>query len=168
MTDNHLEDNDAPKSKSQIKREMLALQALGKRLTELSRQQLTQIDLEPRLADAISQYQQINSNGAKRRQMQYIGKLMRDIDVDAIEAAMAKFDASSAIHNRHFHQLEQWRERLLHDTGALTEFLDEYPNADTQRLRQLIRNSHKETSSGNNQGYNRKLFRYIRDITEQA
>ena len=162
--DNH---DDEPKSKSQIKREMHALQDLGKRLTQLSAQQFAKVPLEPTLASAILEYNRLKSNSAKRRQMQYIGKLMRDIDVAAIEQAIALYDASTAIHARHFHQLEKWRERLLDEPTALTEFLNQYPHADPQQLRQLIRNTQKDISHDKNLGHSRKLFRYLREIAGQ-
>jgi len=160
------EDFDEPKSRSQIKRDMLALQALGKRLTDLNKQQLEQVPMHDSLANAVSEYQRLKSNSAKRRQMQYIGKLMRDIDPTEIETALARFDASTAEHNRHFHLLEQWRDRLLQDSQALTQFMNDFPATDVQRLRQLVRNAQKEIKQEKNLGHSKKLFRYIREIAE--
>ncbi len=95
---------------------------------------------------------------ARRRQLQYLGKLMRKIDAAPIEAALQKFDQSSAENTARMHLLEKWRDRLIAEGDALTEFLNSYPGGDVQHLRQLIRNAKSEKS-----GANRALFRYIRE-----
>lgn len=157
------------KSKSQIKREMEALQSLGQRLTELNSEQLNQVPMDDTLDDAIREFQRLKKNEAKRRQMQYIGRVMRSIDeqhIDAISHAINRFDASQAEHTRLFHQIECWRDRLLTEKTALTDYLCEHPEADAQHLRQLIRSAQKEQGKDKSQGGARKLFRYLRDISE--
>jgi len=169
-----LDDLPEEKSKSQIKREMEALQAIGLRLTELNSEQLDQVPMGETLDAAIREYQRLKKGEAKRRQMQYVGRVMRSIDEDnpgAIEAithAINRFDASHVEHTQRFHQIENWRDRLLAEKTALTDYLTQYPAADAQHLRQLIRNAQKEQSQQKNLGSTRKLFRYLREISEAA
>ncbi len=154
------------KSKSQRKREMEALQQLGRRLTELNSAQLEQIPLPDPLLDAIRHYQRFNKREAGRRQLQHIGRLMRDADATAITRALHRFDASHAEHVQHFHTIEVWRERLLTDDTALTEFVSAHPDADIQHLRQLVRKAGRASEKPADGGAARKLFRYIRELLE--
>lgn len=152
------------KSKSQIKREMEALQEMGKRLTELNPDQLKQVPLEESIAAAIKEYQRLTKHEAKRRQLQYIGRLMRKTDAAAIAQALHLFDSSHAAHTQHFHQIEAWRERLLNDPSSITALIEEYPQANVQHLRQLIRNTLREREKGKDLGGFRKLFRELREL----
>lgn len=160
------------KSKSQIKREMEALQAIGLRLSELNSDQLKQVPMGETLDAAIREYQRLKRGEATRRQMQYIGRIMRTLDEDddqaiaAITHAINSFDASHIEHTQHFHQIENWRDRLLSEKTALTEYLSQHPEADVQHLRQLIRNAQKEQAQQKNLGSTRKLFRYLRELSE--
>lgn len=156
------------KSKSRIKREMEELQKLGQQLTRLNKEQLATIPLEENLRSAISEYKRLRKNEALRRQLQYIGRLMRGADEQPIRAAINRLDASQAEHTQHFHQLERWRERLLEDKQSLTEFISEYPDVEVQTLRQLIRGTLKEKKQGKDLGSYRKLFRLIRETAENS
>lgn len=131
-------------SKSQLKREMAALQELGARLVELPRDKLAQLPLAERLHDAILEVQRIKSHEGRRRQLQYVGKLMRDADAAAIHAQLDIWDSGSREHTAHFHGLERWRDRLLREDDALTRFIAEHPAADAQHLRALIRAARRE------------------------
>ena len=170
------EPDDLPeeKSKSQLKREMEALQAIGLRLTELNREQLDQVPMGETLEGAIREYQRLKKGEATRRQMQYIGRIMRSLDEDdagaiaAITHVINSFDASHIEHTQRFHQIENWRDRLLKDKTALTDYLTQYPEADVQHLRQLIRNAQKEQAQQKNLGSIRKLFRYLRELAEAS
>lgn len=153
-------------SKTQIKREMDALQELGKRLTQLNQEQLKLVPMDDNLADAITEYQRLKKHEAKRRQLQYIGRLMRNTDAEAIAHAVHVFDASQAEHTQHFHLIERWREQLMADPGAVTQFISEFPQVDSQQLRQLIRNALKQQKQGKDLGGYKKLFRFIRDVLE--
>lgn len=173
MTDITDEFDDFPeeKSKSQVKREMDALQELGKRLTQLNAEQLDQVPMPDTLDGAIREYQRLKKGEALRRQLQYIGRLMRKLEEDEVEAiahAINCFDASQVEHAHRFHQIENWRDRLLCDKTALTDYMGQYPEADAQHLRQLIRNAQKEQSQQKNLGGVRKLFRYLREIAEAS
>lgn len=153
------------KSKSQRKRDMTALQELGEALVKLPASQLDTIPMPENLLHAVMAARAIPERGAHKRQLQYIGKVMRKIDATPIQAA---FDA---LHNHsqhaavHFHRLERWRDRLLSEGDtAVSEFVDVYPTADSQHLRQLIRNTERETNAGKPPSSARTLFRYLRDI----
>lgn len=176
MAKSHDDFEDLPdeKSKSQIKREMEALQAIGLRLTELNHEQLDQVPMGETLDGAIREYQRLKRGEATRRQMQYIGRIMRTLDEDDEQAiadithVINSFDASHVEHTQRFHQIENWRDRLLTEKNALTDYLVQYPTADVQHLRQLIRNAQKEQSQQKNLGNTRKLFRYLREISEAS
>lgn len=166
--DNESVDTDAGvKSKTQAKKEVTALQHLGERLTELNSAQLNLVPINDDLRAAIDAYQGIKQHGAKRRQLQYIGRLMRSADAQAISAALDHFDASKIAFTRHFHGVEQWRERLLEDPAAATEFINQYPNTRIQQLRETIRKAHKEKVQAKDQGGSRKLFRFLRETIEE-
>jgi ribosome-associated protein len=161
-------DDEEPPSRSQIKRDMEALQELGKRITELRPDQQAQVPMDERLANAVAEMRRITANGAKKRHLQYIGKLMRTADADAIREAVERFDSASAAHNQHFHELEQWRERLIEgDNDAVAAYIEAYPQADIQHLRQLIRNAKKEREQNKPPATARKLFRYLREVSER-
>jgi ribosome-associated protein len=153
-------------SKSKRKKQMLALQDIGEILVELSAAQLAKIPLESSLAEAIATARALKSHEAKRRQMQYIGKLMRNVDIQPIAEALDKIQLKDQRSKAAFHQIERWRDRLIAEGDALLqEFLQQYPQADSQHLRQLIRKSQKETAQAT--GADTALFRYLRDIIEE-
>lgn len=149
-------------SKSQVKREAEAAQALGERLITLRKEQLDQLDLSETLRDAVELAQRITSHGALRRQRQYIGKLMRQEDTAPIEARFAEWERKDRVETARLHRLEHWRERLLTDDAALGEWLAEHPDTDVQRLRTLIRNAHKEQATGKPPKSSRELFKLLR------
>jgi len=131
-------------SKSQVKRDMLALLDLGKRLVELPGAKLRQLPLEESLYDAICLAQRTTSREGRRRQIHYVGKLMRKAQADAIRTQLDVWDNGSRRETLAMHRLESLRDLLLKDDEALTQLLDEYPGADVQHLRALIRAGRKE------------------------
>jgi ribosome-associated protein len=151
-------------SKSERKRQAKHLQNLGARLAELSADALEGLELPPRLAQAIADYQRFPSFGARRRQLQFIGRLMRDADADAIEASLAEQEGTSAAARYEFHQLERWRERLLTEPDALTEYFDEHPSADRQRLRRQLKRVHDAHDEQAHRTESRALFRLLREF----
>jgi ribosome-associated protein len=153
-------------SKTQRKQAMHALQDLGQALVKLSPQQLGQLHLPDPLAEAVNEAKRLKKHEAVRRQMQYIGRLMRQVDAAPIQAQMDAWRGESAQDTARLHQLERWRERLLADDDALTEFAGERPGIDTQELRNLIRNARKETELGKPPKNTRALFRALRDIMQ--
>ncbi|NYT58163.1 ribosome-associated protein [Alcaligenaceae bacterium] len=137
---------DGP-SKSQVKRDMLALQDLGKQLVDLSSDQLKQLPLSERLHDAVRLAQRTTSREGLRRQIHYVGKLMREADADAIREQLDIWKNGSREQTRAMHRLETLRDLLLTDDDALTGLLNEYPGADIQQLRTLIREGRKEAKA---------------------
>ena len=151
-------------SKTRKKREMHELQALGAALVELPEAQLKALPIDEQLRAAVLDAKRIRSHEAKRRQIQYIGRVMRDVDPAPIRAALAEIEGGSAQANARHRRLEAWRERLVGDDEALTAFAAEHPGADLQALRALIRNSRKEQKEGKPPRAYRELFRVLKEI----
>jgi len=151
-------------SKTRRKREMHELQALGVALVALPEGMLQAMTLEPRLLEAVLEAKRITAHEGKRRQIQYIGRLMRDVDPAPIRARIAELEGSSAQASARHRRLEAWRERLIGDDEALTAFAAEHPGADLQALRALIRNARKEAKEGKPPRAFRELFRVLKDI----
>jgi len=150
-------------SKTKRKQEMHALQALGVALVELPESQLGTLALENKLHEAVLAAKRIKSHEAKRRQMQYIGRLMREVDPEPIRERLAAIEGSSARATAGHRRLEAWRERLLAGDEALTEFATAFPGADLQALRSLLRNARKEMKEGKPPRAYRELFRFLKD-----
>lgn len=152
-------------SKSQRKKDMLALQKIGESLIKLTEEQLVTIDLPDNLLTAIQHMKSLTSNEAKRRQLQYIGKLMRQLDPESIEEALKRIKLLHEKTTEKFHYIEEWRTKLLtHGDDALNLFLVDYPNIDRQQLRQLIRNAQQDRKNNQNTGAEKALFKYLRSI----
>ncbi len=164
MNNSEPDETPAPPSKSRRKRESSALQDIGRALVQLPADRMRKLDLPEPLRDAVLEARRINSHSALRRQMQYIGKLMRDVDAEPIVEQLAAIQGASDVAKARFHALERWRERLLADDDALTELLVRYPHADVQQLRQLIRNSRRETAEGKPPRSSRALFRMLAEL----
>lgn len=161
-------DGDQLKSKTQLKNEMQQLQDLGKQLTELTASKLAEVPMDPELEEAIATFHRIKSREAKRRQMQFIGKLMRDADVEAIEAVLNSHKERDLQRLRFDRLAEDWRDRLLEQgNDALSTFFNEHPSADHQQLRNLLREAGKEKANNKPPTNQRKLFRYLRDFFVQ-
>lgn len=156
---------DLPLSKTQLKAEADAQQALGVRLTELSKDKLIKLNLPEELFEAVLESKKITANGAIRRHRQYLGRLMREIDTAPITEQLARWDGKHTAENAYFHGLERWRERLIHDNNALSEFMELHPATDSQQLRTLIRNAQKEHAANKPPKSSRELFKLLREIT---
>jgi len=157
---------DDPPSKSQRKRDMNALQDIGAELLELNDQQLAGIDLPENLRMAVTEARKLRANGARRRQLQYIGKLMRQIDPAPIREKLDGFRSTSAAETARLHRIERWRERLLEDPAAVAEFIAAHPGTDSQQLRTLIRNTAEERARGKPPKNFRALFQMIRAVID--
>jgi ribosome-associated protein len=157
-----------PISKTKLKAEADALQEIGVKLVALPNSKLIQLDLPERLVDAINEAKRITANGATRRQKQYIGSLMREIDVAPIVEQMEKWEGKNTAENAYFHNLERWRARLIEDEGALSEFIQQHPNVDSQQIRTLIRNARREASANKPPKSSRELFKLLREITGES
>ena len=155
-------------SKTKRKQEMHALQALGAALVSLPEAQLRELSIDTALRVAVLEAKRIRSHEARRRQIQYIGRLMRDVDAAPIREHLAALEGHSASANAQHRRLEGWRDRLLADDGALTEFADAFPRADLQALRALLRNARKELKEGRPPRAQREIFRFLRDAATPA
>lgn len=152
-------------SKSQLKREAHALQELGEELIRLPEKQLAELDLPERLKDAVELARRISSHGAQKRQRQYIGRLMGELDSAPIRAALERFKGVDQAAKARFKESERWRDRLMGEGDtALTEFLVRFPAADRQHLRRLLREASLESVSGKPPRHARELFRYIHGL----
>lgn len=161
------DDFSEEKSKSQIKRDLLGLQELGQRLTTLKADVLLRLPLTDGLRRALEEAPKHTANSARKRHMQFIGKLMRDQNLDEIHVLLDQLDASSRQYNERFHSLERWRDRLLAEGDTtLEQFISEYPEADRQHLRGLIRQAQHEEKTNKPPASARKIFKYIRQLDE--
>jgi len=150
-------------SRTKKKQQVEELQKLGAALVNLPTVQLESLALPEDLLKAVLDAQRITSHGALRRQMQYIGKVMRKVDPEPVRAALAAIDGRSAAARAQQRRLESWRERLIGDDEALTEYAGTHPGADLQALRALIRNARKEIAESKPPRAQRELFRILRD-----
>lgn len=157
-----------PPSKSQRKREMHALQDLGERLVALSLDQLKKVPMPDSLADAVREAKRITSHEGRRRQMQYVGKLMRNVDPAPIVAQLEVFDGVSKAEIARQHRLEKLRAELIDDEKTLQAIGERWPAADFQQLRTLRRNALKERESNKPPRAFREIFRVLRDLEAGA
>jgi len=153
---------DETVSKTQKKREVEELQKLGASLVELPATQLDALELPEELLLAVREAQRIKSHEGRRRQLQFIGKVMRSIDPAPVRAALAARDGRSAAARVEQRALEQWRERLIGDDAALTEFAERFPQAEMEQIRALIRSARHELAQGRPPRAQRELFRALR------
>jgi ribosome-associated protein len=160
-------DDDRP-SKSQLKRDMDALQALGEELLSLPEKRVAALDLPEALMDAIKDGRRIvagTARSGKKRHLQLIGKLMRQVDPAPIREAVADFKLGRAQDSLQLHQAERWRERLVEDDASLQAFLAEFDDVDVQQLRSLIRAARKDRAQAPEQRNGRawrELFQFIK------
>lgn len=163
------DDLELPKSKSQLKREVIALQQLGEAIVKLGPKDLAKIPLPDNLADAIQQARSIRSHSALRRQMQFIGRLMRDVNPEPIQQALDAIRQSGRQSTARLHAIEQWRDRLINEgQDALDEFIAAHPDADRQQLRQLMLNAAKDAKLGKPPKSARSLFRLLRELLDNT
>lgn len=152
-------------SKSQRKRDANDAQQLGKDILTLSHDAQKSMDLPDNLSKALDDARRIRHNSALKRQLQYIGKLMRHIDIEPIQEKYLKLTNHYVNDVKGFHKLENWRDRLLSEGDkALEDLINEYPNTDRQHLRQLIRQSAKETKLNKPPKSAREIFKYLKTL----
>ncbi|HDR9508580.1 hypothetical protein C5615_20540 [Burkholderia cepacia] len=152
-------------SKSQLKREMHALQELGQALVDLPKDALKRMPMPEALADAVREARRITDHEGKRRQLQYVGRVMRSLADDETAALRTALDAQRGVNKAataRLHWIERTREQLLASDDALTEFLRQHPDADIQEGRTLIRNARKEAQQGKPPRYFRELFQWVK------
>jgi ribosome-associated protein len=163
--DEFFEEEDLGPSKSQLKRDSHALQDLGDELMKLTPEQLARLDLPEELAEAVRIGRGITAHGGLRRQRKFIGKLLRQMDAEPIRAGLAALRNESADAVRLQHLCERWRDRMLAEgDAAVNEFVGDHPEADRQKLRQLVREGKREKEAGKPPRAARLLFRYLREV----
>lgn len=171
------EDDSGRPSKSELKRESERLQKLAEKLLALSDAQLARLPLSERLLAAVEEARRIKPNSeALRRHKQYMGKIIRDEeDTATIEAQVTAFESAQQLNTRAFHELEALRDQLISgDNSQIGEVIARYPQVDTQKLRQLVRNAKKEADHNlahpdkADKTQSRKLFRYLRELSESG
>jgi ribosome-associated protein len=166
MDDNS--ESELPASKTRRKREMHALQDVGEQLVQLDLKRLKELDLPETLTDAVLEAKRMRKHGAIRRQMQFIGKLMRDLDAAPITQKLAAWNGLALQQTAWLHQLERWRERLLSDEQALAELGQKFPAANLQQLRALIRNAQKERLANKPPKSFRALFQELQKFIPET
>ena len=158
--------DDLEKSRTRLKKEAAALQKMGERLVRLSDDRLNRMELPQALLEAIRTVRTITSRGARRRQMQYIGTLMRKVDAQPIEQALLEIEQGDYRQARTFHRIEAWRDRLVGgDDDLIDEIVDTFPEASRQRLGQLVRSARKEKEKNAPPKSARNLFRFLKSLS---
>lgn len=162
MTESDIEIDDLP-SRSQLKRDSQELRDMGAQLVQMPNAHLDKIAMDNTLLAAIKEARRLKSNDARRRQIQYIGKLMRNMDLTEIRHSVEKLNHQSQTFRQHFAMLEQWRDRLIDEgNDAIEEFLTAFPNADRQQIRNLSRQAGREKTGS----AKTKLFKYLKQISD--
>jgi ribosome-associated protein len=160
---------DVEKSRTQLKKEAADLKKMGRRLVELSNDQLKRMALPDVLMEAIKAVRLMKSRGARRRQMQYIGTLMRAVDAEPIKNALLEIEQGAYLQAKEFHRIEAWRDQLIAgDDALLDEIVATFPNVDRQRLGQLVRSARKEKARNAPPKSARNLFRYLKGLTDES
>lgn len=155
-------------SKTKQKEAMHELRDLGAELVELSVGQLKRINLPENIYEAVRECQKITAHGAHRRQIQYLGKLMRSVDDEPIRAGLALLRGESAAETARLHRLERLRTRLLEDEAVLSEIAGQWPQADLQHLRQLRRNALKEQEASKPPKNFRAIFQALQELDREG
>lgn len=154
-------------SKTQRKKAVHELQALGEELVGLNDDQLAQVEIPEFLRDAVVAARGITAHGARKRQFQYIGKLMRKVDAEPIRAKLDLWNAQSRVPALAHKRAEEWRNRLLDEDGALSDLLREYPRADTVHLQKLMDATARERDTGHPPRAFRQLYQALHALVER-
>lgn len=166
--DNSLADLLKP-SKTRLKKESHDLQDLGLELEKLPRARIEAIEMPENLRDAILELKRTKSHEGRRRQLQYVGKLMRTADAEPIREALAALQLGSAKATLALHRAERWRAELIASDDALTRWVDEHPGTDVQQLRNLVRAARKDATIAPEQrsgkGF-RDLYQFVRGMLD--
>lgn len=170
---NHREDDDQPQqerpSKTQLKKQMHELQELGEALVALSDDRLDGIAMPESLREAVRELKRTRSHEGRRRQLQYVGKLMRNAEVEPIREAVAAAQLGRAKDTLTLHRAERWRTELIENDEALTRWMDQHAGSDVQALRSLIRGARKDAAAAPEQRSGRayrELFQFVRQTLD--
>lgn len=164
MSLDRTQDPEGP-SKSELKREAKAITDLGRELIEMNASDLARIPLDAGLRAAIDEARAIRSHGARKRQTLYVGRLMRERDLEPIRDAIARHKARGRDEAARFKRIEVLRDRLLAEgDSVVSELTGSHPDLDRQHLRRLVRDARREADAGKPAGAGRALFRYLREL----
>lgn len=161
------EADDRP-SRSALKRDADLRERLGKEMTALPEEKLQRVPLPDEVKDAIREYARISARGGGRRQLQYIGRLMRDVELEPVKRALDDLREGDRAEARRFQQAERWRKRLLEEDDGLDAFAASHPDADRAQLEQLVERARYEDRSGKPPTAKRALFRALREALGEA
>ncbi len=166
--DSDEEEADDRPSKTRLKQKSHELQTLGMALADLSKDALAAIEMPEPLRDAIELYRRTKTHEGRRRQMQYVGKLMHNADEEALREAVAAATIGTAQSALALHEAERWRAELIADDSAMTRWLTEHPDTDTQQLRSLVRAARRDaagvTPEDRQPKSYRELFHFIKPM----
>ena len=168
MQDEDFTEDTGRPSKTKQKEVMHELRDLGAELVELSVGQLKRINLPENIYDTVRECQKITAHGARRRQIQYLGKLMRSVDDEPIRAGLALLRGESSAETARLHRLERLRVRLLEDEAVLTEIAAQWPGVDLQHLRTLRRNALKEKENNKPPKNFRAIFQILQELDQKG
>ena len=154
-------DKNSVISKTELKKDSKKIQEFGRRISELTINNIEAFKFPSNIYEATIGLKNIKSNSAKKRQVQYLGKLLREMDLTDAFLIMKQLKVSSQKEIQKNHIIEDWRDKLLSNNDSITQFVDEYPKIDRQSLRQTISNAQKDNKSPK---YSRQLFKLIKDI----
>ncbi|MFQ3368151.1 MAG: ribosome-associated protein [Methylophilaceae bacterium] len=157
-------DKDSVTSKTELKKDSKKIQQFGRKISELTINNIEAFKFPLNIYEATIDLKNLKSNSAKKRQVQYLGKLLREIDLTDAFIIMKQLKVSSQKEIQRNNIIEGWRNKLLNNNNSITEFVDEYPEIDRQSLRQTISNAQKEKIKNKPPKYSRQLFKLIKDI----
>ncbi|VAW67166.1 hypothetical protein MNBD_GAMMA09-3032 [hydrothermal vent metagenome] len=156
-------------SKTQRKKDCDDILHLGEQLITLSKEDLSQMQMDDSLRHAVKEAQRIKSHGALKRQKHYIAKIMRSMDIETLSSQLQRILHKHDIHSAVFKRMEKWREAMLDDGDkSINDFIELYPHADRHHLRQLVRNTKKEKKDNKPPATYRQIFKYIREVVDLA
>ena len=157
-------EKDSVVSKTELKKDSKKIQQFGRKISELTINNIEEFKFPLNIYEAVIGLKNLKSNSAKKRQVQYLGKLLREIDLTDAFIIMKQLKVSSQKEIQRNNIIEGWRNKLLNNNNSITEFVDEYPEIDRQSLRQTISNAQKEKIKNKPPKYSRQLFKLIKDI----
>ncbi|WP_347988285.1 ribosome biogenesis factor YjgA [Methylomonas sp. AM2-LC] len=153
-------------NKTRIKQEIAGVHAMAEEITQLSASHIAEFELPESIEQALLEAAKMGQNSARKRLLKYITAQLRNIDLEPIQEKLARMKNQSAHAVREHHQIERWRNVLVADTGTqqLTKLISEFPNADTQHIRQLQRNAQKEAKEAKPPKSARLLYQYLKEL----
>jgi ribosome-associated protein len=155
-------------NKTKLKREMKEMHDLGKELVDLPNSKFEYVTLSSRLLDAVMLAKKLKK-AALQRQLRFIAGIIKEEDTDTIRLELDRIALPQQQANESFHQIEDWRDRLISgDNTLINELVDQYAQADRQHIRQLVRNASKEAQQNKTPKASRLLFKYLKELQEQA